>query len=437
MGLTIVGSNTIGDQLMPALIRNFAEQNRLNMTRAIGGAGVATDTQFKLEFGNRTVGTIDLQRHGTNAAFKRLESSGEFIGMAARPMRNEEADKLTAAGINARTLGSEHILGLDGLQILVSPENKLPTLGLDNLAKVFAGQITDWSELGGNPGRINVYAPAAGSEGFELFDEVVMQPRRLELTRTVRRMDNDAEQSDAVARDPNGIGVASMTNQRNARPLNLQLTCGLIAKPVAYNIKTEEYPLSRRLYLYAPSATSAPFAQSLVAYALSPAGQAVVRQNDFVDLSPEAATYESQMARVANSLHAGAEQFDAGLMHELVQEIKTAKRLSLTFRFQRNSASLDNRALADIARLKAALQSPEFKSSTVSLIGFADPRGNFGENVLLSERRARAVHAALAADQTVSMSKVRVKAFGGLAPVACSDEDHGRNLNRRVEVWVR
>jgi outer membrane protein OmpA-like peptidoglycan-associated protein len=57
--------------------------------------------------------------------------------------------------------------------------------------------------------------------------------------------------------------------------------------------------------------------------------------------------------------------------------------------------------------------------------------------VLLSERRARAVHAALAADQTVSMSKVRVKAFGGLAPVACSDEDHGRNLNRRVEIWVR
>jgi phosphate transport system substrate-binding protein len=436
MALSIAGSSTIGDQLMPGLINGFAEQNKLSVTRLPGAA--QRDSQFKLDFGNRTVAVIDLQRDGANAAFKGLETRPSMIGMSSRSIRTDEADKLAAAGLgNVRGLDSEHVVGLDGLQVLVSPDNKLSSIAIEDLARVYAGQITDWSELGGVPGRINVYAPVAESDTFESFDQTVLQPRRIELPRTVKRVPDHAEQVDLITRDPNGIGFASASYQRNAKPLNLRLSCGLVSTPSSFNIKTEEYPLARRLYLYAPSSQSMPLAQSLLSFALSPAGQAIVKQNDFTDLSPELISHETQVNRIANSLNAPAEQFNATLLHDLVQEVKSGKRLSLTFRFQRNSFRLDNKALADIARLKAALQSPEFKSATVSLLGFADPRGNFGENTLLSERRAKAVHTALSIDGTVSTRNMRVKGYGSLAPVACSDDDNGRNLNRRVEVWIK
>jgi phosphate transport system substrate-binding protein len=433
---SIVGATSIGQHLMPALINGFAQQNKLSVTRIIGVT--PQDVQFRLDTGGRTVGTIDLRRQNMNTTFKDLENKTALIGMSSRAIRTDEAENMLAAGMgNVRAPGSEHILALDGLQIIVAPENRLISISLDKLAKIFAGKITDWSELGGTPGRITVYAPAVDSGSYDMFDQMVMRPRKLEIARSAVRTDNYAEQADWIARDPSGIGIASVAFQRNTKAVNIQLTCGLVATPNTFSMKTEEYPLSRRLYLYTPGTPSHPLARSLLAYALSPDAQPVIKQSDFVDQAPEMLAANAQTPRFANAMTAPADQFDGGLMRDLASEVNGAKRLSITFRFQRNSATLDNKALADLARLKAMMQTSTLRGSTISLLGFADARGDFGENTLLSDRRARAVYSALNADHTVNSRAIRVKAYGALAPVACNDDDDSRQLNRRVEVWVK
>ena len=75
---------------------------------------------------------------------------------------------------------------------------------------------------------------------------------------------------------------------------------------------------------------------------------------------------------------------------------------------------------------------------TVMLVGFADAVGTFPTNLKLAERRAAAVHRALTgAGGRASTARIVTRAFGELAPVACNDGYEARQLNRRVEVWVR
>ncbi len=436
--VAIAGSNTIGNALMPALIEGYAQTVNARINKVVGSNPL--DVEFNLLTSDgRDVALVELHRHGSTTAFAELEKRKAQIGMASRPVKPEEVQKLQASGLgDIKRVGSEHILGLDGLLVLVAPGNPSISFSLETIAQIFAGKIVDWSELGLPPGPIRVHAPTPDSGTYETFETLVLKPRKLELTATAKRTENHAEQSDQVAADPLAIGFTGVAYQRNAKSLNIESRCGLIAAPSLFAMKTEEYPLARRLFLYTDGELRDPLAKGLLQFMLSPQAQTIVKASDFVDQSPERIAYASQSARIANALNAPAEAFDLAMMNTLISDIKGADRLSLTFRFQTGSFALDNKALGDISRLRDLLATPEFRGNTVSLIGFADSVGTFANNLRLSQRRAQAVLAALTAGGALNPgATVTTKAYSALAPVSCNDADDGRSLNRRVEVWVR
>ena len=435
--IQLVGSNTIGGQLMPALVQSFAQSIGLKPTKVVGENPL--DLTFKLaDAKGADSGIIELHRHGSGTAF---EAKGPIdIGMSSRPIKAEEASKLSNAGYpDMRLPANEHVLGLDGLEVLVSANNPAVSLSLDNIAKIFAGVIKDWSEVGLPAGNINVYAPTKETGTFETFDTLVMAPRGLKLADTAKRSESHAEQSDFVAADPNGIGFTGIAYQRNAKALNIETSCGLIVRPSAFAMKTEEYPLTRRLYLYTVGEPKEALARGLVGYALSAAAQPIVRQNDFIDQEPEALDFQAQTTRIAYALNAPGTDFDLGLMKTLIADLKPGGRLSTTFRFETATYALDSKAAADVGRLRELLEKPEYKSKTVILAGFADGVGRFDNNLALSQRRAEAVQAALsrATGKQAIQAKVVTKAYSQLAPVACNDTPERRSFNRRVEVWVK
>ena len=114
-----------------------------------------------------------------------------------------------------------------------------------------------------------------------------------------------------------------------------------------------------------------------------------------------------------------------GMMRTLISEIKEARRLTLTFRFNTASFALDNKALADVNRLRALLDTPEYKSKTVYLIGFADAIGSFATNMKLAERRAAAVHKALVGNRPSGVRSLR------RAPTASSLPSPATTATRR------
>ncbi len=432
--IIIAGSNTIGNALMPAIIEKFAELHGLEATRVVGADPLDLTFQLLNKRGDQ-IASVQLLRYGSSTSFKELAVGRTEVGMASRRIKDQEAAQLQAAGLgNMRQADHEHVLGLDGIIVIVSPDNPAVSITLENAAKIFAGELTDWSQLGLPGGPINVYAPSGESGTFETFNNLVLKPNNLKLGNNVKRTENHAQQSDWVAIDPQGIGFVGIAYQRNAKPLNIRSACGLISRPTKFSMKTEEYPLTRRLYLYTPGQPKSPLARQILDYALSDEAQEVVAGADFVDQTPDVLAFNEQKARIAYALNAEDKDFDINAMRNFIKDIVQAERVTSTLRFETASFTLDNKALQDIDRLARLLKTPDYKDKQVMLIGFADSVGSYAPNLRLSQLRAQAVAAAL---RKAGHSGSVVKAYGELAPVACNDKTENRHFNRRVEVWVK
>lgn len=432
--IVIAGSNTIGNALMPALIETFAERSGLEATRVVGNDPLELTFQLNNSNGQQ-VASVRLLRFGSSTSFKELEARKTEIGMSSRRIKQGEVAKLAVAGLgNMLQPTYEHVLGLDGLMVIVGPDNAAVSLSIESVAKIFAGEITDWGQLGLPAGPINVYAPAEDSGTYDTFKNLVLKPRNLKLTPNAKRTENHAQQSDWVAADPQGIGFVGIAYLRNSKALNIQSPCGLITRPTRFAMKTEEYPLTRRLYLYTPGTPKAPLARQILDFALSNEAQEVVADNDFIDQRPETLGFKGQAARIAYALNAEAEDFDIQAMRSLITDISQAERLTTTLRFQVGSFALDSKSEQDLQRLAGLLKEPEFKDKQVLLLGFADAVGSYEPNLRLSERRAQTVAEAL---RSQGYEGAITKGYSELAPVACNDTPENRGFNRRVEVWLK
>ena len=121
------------------------------------------------------------------------------IGLSSRNLKDEEAAK----GLKAT------VLALDGIAIIVNPENPISELSLEQIAKVYTGEITNWSELGGNDAEIVLIGREAGSgtrDGFESITKTADAcVYRQELTST-------GDVITTVAQNPDAIGYASLAS---------------------------------------------------------------------------------------------------------------------------------------------------------------------------------------------------------------------------------
>jgi phosphate transport system substrate-binding protein len=165
----------------------------------------------------------------------------------------------------------------------------------------------------------------------------------------------------------------------------------------------------------------------------------VIADAQFVDQTPDSLGFDDQGGRIAYALNASNEDFDIVQMRQLIADMNGARRLSITFRFRSASIELDTKARADIDRLVALSASPPLRGKQLMLLGFADSVGPYQGNAALALRRAMQVRDTLlaAGKGLIDPSLVMHKGYSELAPVACNDQLEGRNLNRRVEVWVR
>jgi phosphate transport system substrate-binding protein len=323
--------------------------------------------------------------------------------------------------------------------VIVAPTNPISKISRADLARVFSGEIVNWAQLGGPSATINVYAREETSGASQVFRTLVMDQFGRSASPRVERFATDDELSDAVARDPNGLGVVSFTGQRSARAVPLAEACGIVVAPSAFNVKAEEYPLSRRLLLYTTGRPLPPQARNLLDYSLSELAQDVIADLGYVDQSISELDINLQGRRVAHAFTSGFNQGFANLTRDLLFQVLDGRRLSTTFRFRTGSATLDNKALQDVERLLEYL-SLNTTWNEVLLIGFTDEVGAFENNRRLSEARAEQVRQALlssASPSALDGITLRALGYGELSPVACNDSDAGRQANRRVEVWVR
>ncbi len=413
--LRLAGSNTIGDTLGPSLAEAFLKEEGATDIRILPGASAQEKVVQGVLPGNNTVSSISIAAHGSATAFTALAQNACDIGMASRKIKPEEAAKLVSLGDMA-SVSSEHVLGLDGIAVIVNAANPTDQLDKDKIMRIFTGEITDWSQLGSFSGAIKIYARNDNSGTYDTFKSLVLSGKP--LAPGAQRIEDSKALSDAVAADANGIGFIGLPYIASAKPVAVSEKGTQSLLPTRLTVGTEDYLLSRRLYLYTPASPNNKYTREFVEFALSKKGQDVVGASGFV---------AQNVAQVAQTVPAEAPA-------EYKWLTKDANRLSLDFRFESGQTELDNKAKTDLDRVVSLIADLKIPGDKVMLFGFSDSTGSPGANQALSLSRAKAVESQFIQR---GMNPATVRGYGSGLAVASDQGDEGQAKNRRVEIWIK
>jgi phosphate transport system substrate-binding protein len=439
--VTVQGSSTVGLGVMPALIQGFANINGFEVVRSVDDKNNARLYQLRPANPAARCFRITVLSTGSETAKDGITDKVAQIGMSSRDYTDDEIRVLAnAARLEAFERSQiEHVVALDAIGIVVNRRNPIDAIGLCQIAQVFAGKIRDWRELGGRPGPINVHVRAGTSGTFETFEKEVMKTCGAILAAAPSH-GTYPDLLRAVTSDEASIGFAPATLvSGSVKALRLKGSCGIEQAATAFNIKTEDYPLARRLYIFTPF--------PLEGYARQ--FENFIAADDRADdlLSSPPATEESQGGTFdqkieampddhAYSLYTRETKADPASLARFRDLSARGQRLSITYRFSLGSDQLDTKARQDIRRLARYLQNARTRP-TVFLAGFTDDIGGVSPNLELATRRAEAVRRELVAVAPTDHARnIRVEGFGKILPVTCNDTELGRAKNRRVEVFV-
>ncbi|MGY2195535.1 substrate-binding domain-containing protein [Pseudomonas pergaminensis] len=413
--LRIQGSNTIGAALGPALVKGLMEHQGLLAVHIEPAEGANEQRVIGKTRQGKTV-TIEVAAHGSSTGFTALKKTTADLAASSRPIKDSELVDLEPLG-DLKSPEAEQVIAIDGLAIILNPQNPLNSLNTEQLAQIFNGEASTWEAVGGVGGPIQVYARDDQSGTYDTFKDLVLRLRGKPLAPSAKRFESSEQLSDAVSRDPQGIGFIGLPYVRQAKAVAIVDGDSQPMLPLNSLIATEDYPLSRRLFFYLPPSARNPWAKALVDFTQSSKGQAIVAASGFIAQQVQAIAVEPRTS-----------------MPEDYQAIaREAQRLTVNFRFEEGSASLDNKARQDLQRVVAYIKSHGKLDKQVSLVGFGDAKDDPQRAALLSKLRAMAVRRELVKNGVVLRD---IRGFGAQMPVAANTADEGRIKNRRVEVWV-
>jgi phosphate transport system substrate-binding protein len=170
---------------------------------------------------------------------------------------------------------------------------------------------------------------------------------------------------------------------------------GLLNAPSKFSVKTEQYPLARRLFLYSIGTPSESAARDILQFALSDAAQATVTEAEFIDQSVEFQDSNEQRLWVQALASDPSVGLEAGnlippatvsIFNSTMQRMN---RPTIVFRFEYGKSDLDAKVVQDIARLGRYLQSPKLVGKRFLIVGFAVSTGSWSSNADLSAQRAQ------------------------------------------------
>lgn len=435
--LTIQGSSTIGLGIMPVLIAGFANAKRFDVATSVEGPERQLAVfQLKPADPAAPCFVINVLSTGSDTAKEGIVDRKAQIGMSSRYYTDGEIESLARAGKlypDYERNQIEHIIGLDAVGVVVNAANPVAALELCQVAKVFSGKIRDWRDLNGPRGPIDVHVRTTTSGTFETFKELVMDTCREKLVENVPSHGTYLDLLDAVAADKASIGFAPgelAGSKRTIKALSLRAGCGIEQPFNAFNVKSEDYPLARRLYVFTPIALTG-YAGDFENFILTdPRVDDLVQQASAIDQK-----IDRQRDDHTGSVQTGETEADPASRDRFNDIVRSSQRLSITYRFAFGSEKLDTKARQDIVRLADYLRDMKSRP-TVYLAGFTDDIGSVAANRELATKRANGVRSELLTLVPDMASSIQAQGFGKILPVNCNDTPLGQSKNRRVEVFV-
>ncbi|OAM88477.1 phosphate ABC transporter substrate-binding protein [Termitidicoccus mucosus] len=244
--LVIKGSDTLGAKLVPMLAEEYKAAN--------------PGTSFEIAAEGSTTGITAI-----------IDSTAQ-IGMSSRRAKATELSAGKAKGVTLKPI----IVAYDGIGVIINAGNSVTGLTKRQIEQIFTGDITDWSAVGGNPGKISIYTRNTSSGTYADFKELAMSKR--DYAGSSQKMAGNEQIASEVARNPNGIGYVGLA-YLDVPGIKVVAIDG--TKPSKESVLAKQYPYARPTFYYTngdPVGEAAKF----VEFTLSDAGQRIAEKVGFV-----------------------------------------------------------------------------------------------------------------------------------------------------------
>jgi phosphate transport system substrate-binding protein len=246
--LVIKGSDTLGAKLVPQLAEQFKAQH----------PGT----------------TFDIAAEGSTTGIAAIIDGTAQIGMSSRRAKSSEIGAASAKGVNMKPT----IVAYDGIAVIVNASNPAKSLTKKQVEQIFAGDVTDWSAVGGSGGKISIYTRNTSSGTYSDFKELAMKKR--DYAPGSQKMAGNEQIASEVGRNPAGIGYVGMAYTK-AGGVKVVSIDG--ATPSTQSVQNHSYPYWRPTFYYTNGEPGG-VAKTFVDSTLSSVGQKIVNQVGFVPI---------------------------------------------------------------------------------------------------------------------------------------------------------
>src|SRR5258708_27019701 len=176
--LVIKGSATLGPKLVPQLAEHFK------------AAHPGT--------------TFDIAAEGSTTGIAAIIDGTAEIGMSSRRAKSSEVGAATAKGRNMKPV----IVAYDGIAVIVNSANPVKSLTKKQVEQISAGDVADWTAVGGSGGKISIYTRNTSSGTYSEFKELAMKKR--DYAKSSQKMAGNEQIAAEVGKNPNGAGYVGL-----------------------------------------------------------------------------------------------------------------------------------------------------------------------------------------------------------------------------------
>ncbi len=228
---------------------------------------------------------------GSGVGIAALINKEADVANSSRKMKDEELAQAKQNGFDAQ----EFIMARDGLAVIVHPENLLSKLTLEQVGRLYRGEVKNWKELGGADEKVVLYGRQSTSGTYVFFRDAIVKG---DYAADMRSMEGTQAIVDGVRLDKNGIGYVGLgyvkDDQGNPRSEIKVVPVALSEKDTYFTpldteaVKSGAYPITRPLYHYLANLPkrNSPL-EKFLRFEMSDEGQSDIEKAGFVSLTPE------------------------------------------------------------------------------------------------------------------------------------------------------
>ena len=197
--------------------------------------------------------TVNYNPTGSGSGITAVQEGTCDIGLSSRALKDEEK----SAGLK------ETVLAYDGIAIIVHPDNPVSDLSVEQLAKLYTGEITNWKDVGGNDAEVVLIGREAASGTRDGFESITGTKDRCQYR---QELTSTGDVITAVSQNPDAIGYASLASVKDSvKALNVD---GVT--PSEATVKDGSYKVQRPFVLVTMEGKElSPAAQAFFDYAIS------------------------------------------------------------------------------------------------------------------------------------------------------------------------